>query len=521
MKRTMPQASALTADGLEQGGIFPRCGTRMPDRGRGDPIVHAVINDARSIVNARSVPIVAAGTEFLLLAAAIFGAGSLYHWAVFGQMPFVRFYLGAALVLSLMFVLPCGLSRDYSVTQLLERKLQFRSVLVHWNLAFSLFVFALFMVHATDFYSRGSLVAQYGAGLATALFARLAATVIVAAGLKSKRIHGRNVVIVGEAARVDRMVRRLQRSGKGAEVRGTIVLPPHPALAARRSVTDIPDIAAETQAVVRTLRELMRRTVIDEIVIELRWSDADRIQALMEALTIVPATVHLAPDPGRSWTRNPILAHVGAVPTLRLVRAPLTWRDLVLKRVFDIVVASTLLVLGAPLFLAAAIAVKLESAGPVFFRQRRLGFNQRDFRVLKFRTMTTLDDGPQIRQATRNDKRITRVGRFLRSTNLDELPQLFNVLAGHMSLVGPRPHAVAHDSEYARRIQIYALRHKVKPGITGLAQINGLRGETDTLDKMTRRVEHDLLYIENWSLFADLRILFMTLFSLRSYRNAY
>jgi lipopolysaccharide/colanic/teichoic acid biosynthesis glycosyltransferase len=135
--------------------------------------------------------------------------------------------------------------------------------------------------------------------------------------------------------------------------------------------------------------------------------------------------------------------------------------------------------------------------------------------------MTTLDDGPEIRQATRNDGRITRVGRVLRSTNLDELPQLLNVLAGHMSLVGPRPHAVAHNSEYERRIQIYAHRHKVKPGITGLAQINGLRGETDTLDKMMRRVEHDLLYIENWSLFADLRILVMTLFSLRSYRNAY
>ncbi len=260
---------------------------------------------------------------------------------------------------------------------------------------------------------------------------------------------------------------------------------------------------------------------MDEIVLDLRWSDDARIRALMEGLAVVPVALHLAPDPGSPWTRRPVLAHIGKIPTFRLIRAPLTWRDLVLKRAFDVALALWLLALAMPLFALIAIAIKLETPGPVLFRQRRLGFNQREFRVLKFRTMTTLDDGPVIPQATRNDSRITRVGRVLRSTNLDELPQLLNVLTGHMSLVGPRPHAVAHNTEYEAQIRIYAQRHKVKPGITGLAQVNGYRGETDSLDKMLRRVEHDLLYIDNWSLLLDIKILVMTLFSVSSYRNAY
>jgi Undecaprenyl-phosphate glucose phosphotransferase len=486
------------------------------------PLVHMVIDDRRGAVNARTLPILAAAAEFGLVATAAFGAGSLYHWAVFGQMPSATFYFGAALALSGLFVVPCGFSRDYSVKRLLEKKEQFRSVLLNWNWAYSLFVFALFMLHATDFYSRGSIVAQYVIGLATALFVRLLATGLVAKGLKIKRVRGRSVVVIGEATRVQNIVSRLRRDGRGAEIAGVIVLSPRPSTtSASATRQEAGDIVAETRLVLETMRDLSQRMAIDEIVLDLPWSDCERIRALMEALTIVPTTLHLAPEPAWTWTRNLVLAHVGKIPTIRLVRAPLTLRDLVLKRAFDIAVASALFIFALPLFAAIAIAIKLESPGPVLFRQRRLGFNQHEFRVLKFRTMTTLDDGPVIRQATRKDHRITKVGRFLRSTNLDELPQLFNVLLGQMSLVGPRPHALAHNNEYETRIQLYAQRHKVKPGITGLAQVNGHRGETDSIDKMLRRVEHDLLYIDNWSLLTDVKILLMTLFSPRSYRNAY
>jgi exopolysaccharide biosynthesis polyprenyl glycosylphosphotransferase len=179
------------------------------------------------------------------------------------------------------------------------------------------------------------------------------------------------------------------------------------------------------------------------------------------------------------------------------------------------------LLLLTPVLIIAAVSIKLDSKGPVFFLQRRFGFNQNTFRIIKFRTMHTTEDGPVIEQARKGDPRITRVGALLRRWNIDELPQLFNVIKGDMSLVGPRPHALSHDREYERRIALYARRHKVKPGITGWAQIRGLRGETDTDEKMRDRVAYDLHYIDNWSLLLDVQILIQTIVSPRSYRNAH
>jgi Undecaprenyl-phosphate glucose phosphotransferase len=492
-------------------------------QGRAEALVQATVSHRDAgVFNARTLPAFVAGVEFVLVALAAFAASSLYHRTVFGQLPFATFYFGAAFGLSALFVLPSGFSRDYSVKRLLQRREQLRSVLLHWNSAYSLFVFGLFMMHATNFYSRGSVVAQYAAGLAAALLVRLLASAFLAKGLQSKRVRGRNVVVIGETARVEDTVRQLCRRGKGTEIVGVIALasnrrPASSPFAEDRSIST----AAQMTGVLKTLRDLAQRLPVDDIVLDLPWSDTKRIDALMERLAVIPATIHLAPDPTWSWTRDPVLARVGQVSTVRLAGAPLTLRDRVIKRVFDVAVASTLVIGALPLFAAIAIAIKLETAGPVLFRQRRHGFNQREFRMLKFRTMTTLDDGPAVPQATRNDERITKVGRFLRRSNLDEIPQLVNVLAGHMSLVGPRPHAVAHNDEYEERIRIYAQRHKVKPGITGLAQVNGHRGETDSIDKMVRRVEHDLLYIDRWSLFLDIKIMLLTLFSRRSYFNAY
>jgi exopolysaccharide biosynthesis polyprenyl glycosylphosphotransferase len=174
----------------------------------------------------------------------------------------------------------------------------------------------------------------------------------------------------------------------------------------------------------------------------------------------------------------------------------------------------------APVFIGVAVAIKLDSPGPVLFRQRRYGFNQEPFRILKFRSMRALEDDARLRQAQRGDPRITRVGRWLRRSNIDELPQLLNVLKGDMSLVGPRPHALAHDQAFERDIARYARRHNVRPGITGWAQVNGWRGETDTPEKVRGRIEHDLYYIDHWSLLLDLTILLRTVFSAKAYRNA-
>jgi exopolysaccharide biosynthesis polyprenyl glycosylphosphotransferase len=189
--------------------------------------------------------------------------------------------------------------------------------------------------------------------------------------------------------------------------------------------------------------------------------------------------------------------------------------------VFDLVASAIALIALTPFLLMVAAAICLDSPGPAFFVQRRYGFNQQPFRIIKFRTMDALDDGPVIAQARRDDPRVTRVGRFLRRWNIDEIPQLFNVLTGDMSLVGPRPHALSHDHQYERRISLYARRHNVKPGITGWAQIHGYRGEIDSDEKMRKRVEHDLYYIDNWSMWLDLKIIFRTVFSAAGYRNAY
>ena len=466
------------------------------------------VSDRRRGLNAGTIPAVAAIVEFALIAFATFAAGIAYHEFTFGHLPFASFYFGAALVLAALFVVPCGINRQYSIKYLIDPRSQIRAVLLCWNSAYSLFIFALFMVHATDFYSRGSILAQYAAGLGAAIAVRLLTTWFVASGLKSGRVRGKNVIIVGDAARVQATARRLRAGVKSVEVVGAFAL------------EGLPNEDLESD-VLQAIKELSRRLHIDDVVLDLPWHADDRIRVLVEELAVVPATVHLAPDYAWTWTRNPVLARVGAVFTMRLSRAPLTLRDRVVKRAFDIVVAATLLALAAPLFAVIAMAIKLEAGGPVLFRQRRHGFNQHEFRVFKFRTMTTMDDGAVIPQATRDDARITKVGRLLRSTNLDETPQLLNVLLGQMSLVGPRPHAVAHNNKYEERIRVYAQRHKVKPGITGLAQVNGYRGITDTIEKMRLRVEHDLLYIDQWSLRLDIKILLMTLFSRRSYRNAY
>jgi exopolysaccharide biosynthesis polyprenyl glycosylphosphotransferase len=214
------------------------------------------------------------------------------------------------------------------------------------------------------------------------------------------------------------------------------------------------------------------------------------------------------------------VSRIGTVASVQVVRRPMSVSDIALKRAFDLVASTLALVLLTPVLATIAVLVKLDSRGPVFFLQRRYGFNQQQFRIFKFRTMHTMDDGDVVRQAVKNDPRITRVGRVLRRWNLDELPQLFNVIMGQMSLVGPRPHALAHDHEYERRIALYARRHNVKPGITGLAQVNGFRGETSTDDKMRGRVEFDLAYIDSWSIWLDLKIIFQTVLSPKAYRNA-
>src|SRR5580704_5411326 len=226
-----------------------------------------------------------------------------------------------------------------------------------------------------------------------------------------------------------------------------------------------------------------------------------------------PLPVQLLPDHNiRTLLGQRGLSTDGLSLPVTIQEAPLTAFERAVKRTLDVVGSVTAILFLSPLFLLAAIAIKLDSGGPIIFQQRRTGFNGKEFVIFKFRTMTVLEDGEAIIQACRGDLRATRVGKFLRRSSIDELPQLLNVLKGEMSLVGPRPHAVAHDREYKVHIADYGFRHHIKPGITGWAQVNGLRGETRSLEKMTERVKLDLWYINNWSLGFDINILARTCF---------
>jgi putative colanic acid biosynthesis UDP-glucose lipid carrier transferase len=213
--------------------------------------------------------------------------------------------------------------------------------------------------------------------------------------------------------------------------------------------------------------------------------------------------------------------NIDGMPALSVCDTPFHGTDAVLKRAFDLVLSGVAVVLLAPLMAILAIGVKISSPGPALFRQRRYGLHGEEIAVYKFRSMTVCEDGVAVTQATRNDPRITRFGRFLRRTSLDELPQLFNVLEGKMSLVGPRPHAVAHNELYRKLICGYMIRHKVRPGISGWAQVNGLRGETDTVDKMSARVKFDIDYLNQWSIWLDIKILVRTVLLVVRDRRAY
>ena len=259
----------------------------------------------------------------------------------------------------------------------------------------------------------------------------------------------------------------------------------------------------------------------DDVFILAPWSHGARIEAAVDAFMRVPASIHLGAERILERFSDVHIQRTGPIATLNLVRRPLTALEVAQKRLFDIVVSAVLLIALSPVLLAVALLVRLDSAGPALFRQRRYGFNQEPFRIVKFRSMNVMEDGRAVAQAEAEDPRVTRLGRLLRRSNLDELPQLINVLLGEMSLVGPRPHAMAHDQHFERSIALYARRHNVKPGITGWAQVNGFRGEIDSPDKIQSRFEHDLYYIDNWSLLFDIRILVMTVISRKAYRNAF
>ncbi|MBB6483374.1 undecaprenyl-phosphate glucose phosphotransferase [Rhizobium lusitanum] len=391
-------------------------------------------------------------------------------------------------------------------------------ILGPWIVAFAIMALALVPIGLGNIYSLPLLGAWLGAGAAFLLVARL----LFAYGIRNWARNGimeRRAVIVGGGEPAKELIRALEHQPDN-DIRICGIFDDRGEKRSPVMVAGYPKLGTVPELV-----EFARLARVDMLIISLPSSAEDRILQLLKMLWVLPVDIRLAAHANKLRFRPRAYSHVGAVPMLDIFNKPIRDWDGVGKRIFDIFFSLFALALLWPIMLGAAIAVKVTSKGPIFFMQKRHGFNNEIINVFKFRSMYTHMSDPTARNAvTKNDPRVTPVGRFIRRTSIDELPQLFNVLLGSLSLVGPRPHAVlaaSHNRTYADVVEGYFARHRVKPGVTGWAQINGWRGEIDSDDKIKFRTAYDLYYIENWSLLFDLKILFKTPFSLLNTENAY
>ncbi|ACL57146.1 exopolysaccharide biosynthesis polyprenyl glycosylphosphotransferase [Methylobacterium nodulans] len=461
-----------------------------------------------------AIGIGAAAAEFLAVLATVLVAQTLYHAAVLRTEVPVASALQVGLLLGSFVVLPNVARGDYSIENYLSRGPHLRRSASLWLGAWTLLLTIGFLTKTTSEVSRVAAVTAFVAGLPVLWATRALSLALVRRLITPRSGSARRVHLIGYETDIAGFYSGHDAEALGVRVIGASYLRPVPlgagAAERRRQLGEDLDLAV---SVVRFLRP-------DDIFVLVPWTDVEDVELCVDAFLRVPAALHLRPGQVMDRFTDIRLVRVGRLTGLNVGRAPLSPLEIALKRSFDLAAASLALVVLSPVLAMIAILIRLDSPGPCLFRQKRYGFNQEAFSVYKFRSMRAEPEGA-FRQATRNDSRITRIGRILRRTNLDELPQLLNVIRGDMSLVGPRPHALAHDRSFERRIARYARRHNVRPGITGWAQVNGLRGETLTDADMQRRVEHDLYYIDNWSLWFDLQILVMTLVARSAFRNAY
>jgi Undecaprenyl-phosphate glucose phosphotransferase len=454
-------------------------------------------------------------TDFAAIIAMAWLTGVSYHLLVYQDAGEAGNYLQVGVLSAIIFVIPNLFRGEYSLPRYFSFKPHLRRSLQLWNVTFVCLLAFAFLAQITVVYSRGWIVLFYSLTICILLALRYLYVRMTVSGSKAGLISAQRIYLVGAGKHIEDFVTRYDPRTFGINVVGCHFLTQLEAHAAP---------AVREQALSRDLEQVISGARVlqpEAIVLVMPWHDTDMIERCADALLKLPAEIHLGPEHILDRFEQVELLKIGPISSLQLRRMPLSRLELMEKRAFDLFSASVALLLLTPLLAAAAILIKLDSPGPVFFLQRRYGFNQKPFQIIKFRSMRTCEDGPVVPQAKKDDPRVTRVGRWLRQWSIDEVPQLFNVIKGDMSLVGPRPHAMSHDREFERRISTYARRHNVKPGITGWAQIHGLRGETDTDEKMRLRVEHDLYYIDNWSVWLDMQIMIRTVISPASYRNAY
>ncbi|MCJ2034998.1 undecaprenyl-phosphate glucose phosphotransferase [Methylobacterium sp. J-068] len=464
-------------------------------------------------------PVVLAGcvriAEFALIA--MVGVG-VHQVQLAGIVPLSPRYLAATLgvaVLAPFLLQATGAYRMGAFRSLAGSALRLAGA---WSLAFLIVATVMVFAKIADHYSRVWLASFYLGGLASLAVGRFALTRFI----DSQRQRGhldRRTAIVGGGPVAEDLIRALDAQSEcGVRIVG--VFDDRGDMRSDTVVAGYPKLGT-----VNDLVAYARSTRLDLIIFTIPIAAEDRILQMLAKLWVLPIDIRLSAQASKLRLRPRAYSYLGAVPVLDVFDKPMADWDIVAKNIFDRVVGLAMLLALAPVMLGVALAVRLTSPGPVLFRQKRYGFNNELIEVYKFRSMyVNQSDAGAAKLVTRDDPRVTRVGRFIRKTSLDELPQLFNVIKGELSLVGPRPHALqakAANTLYDQVVDGYFARHKVKPGITGWAQVNGWRGETDTSDKIQKRVEHDLHYIENWSILFDIRIMFATPISLFRTKNAY
>jgi putative colanic acid biosysnthesis UDP-glucose lipid carrier transferase len=421
---------------------------------------------------------------------------SLYHLQESETSIAIGKSLGSAVLVSVLFISLMKIRGMYSPAELLNLRNQIRAVMLVWSGVFLLLAGAVFALKIGAEISRGTSILFAMFGLIALIVDRTILRDLVATGLAGKRFSGRSIVLITDYSQTGANLLHTL-TGLGFSVEEYFVFPPEL------------DAYGRERLVAKVI-EHTRGSDIKEIVVGAdpnRWSE---LRAFVVELKVQPFPVSFIPLGTASEMFRRPCRELGNAVCVELQRGPLTSLEDAAKRSIDVLFAALALTLLLPLLAIVAISIKLDSTGPILFRQKRCGFNGECFQIRKFRTMTVLEDGPSITQAQFADKRVTRLGALLRRTSIDELPQLLNVLDGSMSLVGPRPHAIAHDNEFDKIVRNYAFRRRVKPGLTGWAQVHGCRGPTPTAASIEQRVEYDLWYIDNWSLWLDLAILLWT-----------
>jgi Undecaprenyl-phosphate glucose phosphotransferase len=448
--------------------------------------------------------IVAALSDVCAIVVASILTGAAYHWIAFGRVGSHVEFFGVGAILAALTTALMKLRGLYTPDSLLSVRSQVAPITFIWVSAVLFLLGVSFTLKISEGLSRGSILSLAMTVPFLILGQRLLLRRTLVAVLRRGWLKRPKVILITSEVKV---VPVSDETMRAYDVVGTHVVSPR-SEAGRRELANVVSAARGSN-------------VISEIHVAMDWTRWSDLKQALTELRVLPIPVRLTADA----TAREILQYpqrtLGGVPSFELQRAPLTAGERAAKRAFDMAGATVGLLAISLFLLAVSLAVWIDSPGPILFRQTRGGFNGRAFQILKFRTMRVMEDGPTVVQATQNDRRLTRVGRWLRRSSVDELPQLINVLRGDMSLVGPRPHALAHDTQYSSLISIYPYRHHVKPGITGWAQVNGFRGETPTVALMKRRVELDLWYVTNWSFWLDLRILFRTVLEIWRRRNAF